>query len=307
LKNVFNIGGKILAVVSVLYLFAALKAHASELPPIHVDSLTIAGIGLSISYLICVQWITALAWIRLLRGANIVVSLKQAYVFMGKSQIAKYLPGNVFHYVSRVGLGMQAGLAAESLVLSIGVETALIAVAAGMVGSTMLIFSGARLKMFTNLEVPYYGYIVIGAILFLLLIIMIGSKRVRNWLLERKGYLNIRQLEIAFGMYLLIYVIIGVFIAYLVETAWQVHVAVSWYTFSCVFALSWVLGFIVPGAPGGIGIREAVFVGLLSNDIGEGLAVGLAILLRVITSVSDLITFGIAYYLGRVKNSTQTG
>jgi len=28
------------------------------------------------------------------------------------------------------------------------------------------------------------------------------------------------------------------------------------------FALAWVLGFIVPGAPGGIGIREVILAGL---------------------------------------------
>jgi uncharacterized membrane protein YbhN (UPF0104 family) len=56
-------------------------------------------------------------------------------------------------------------------------------------------------------------------------------------------------------------------------------------------------------------VREAVFVGLFESQMGAGLAVGLAVLLRFITILSDLLTFAIAsissyYQRSSMGNST---
>jgi uncharacterized membrane protein YbhN (UPF0104 family) len=88
----------------------------------------------------------------------------------------------------------------------------------------------------------------------------------------------------------------------LVTEVFSLHTDVSWYQFSSCYALAWLLGFIVPGAPGGIGIREAVFVSLFGHALGDGLAAGVAIALRLMTTISDLLTFVIATWL-RKKTS----
>ena len=55
------------------------------------------------------------------------------------------------------------------------------------------------------------------------------------------------------------------------------------------FAFAWVAGFVVLGAPAGLGVREAVLIGLLSPAIGAPQAMILTILHRGLTITVDLI------------------
>lgn len=81
----------------------------------------------------------------------------------------------------------------------------------------------------------------------------------------------------------------------LLTTLWGLDTNLQWYQLTWGFALAWVLGFIIPGAPGGIGIREVILASLYAQELGQGMAVGLSVVLRVITSLGDLATFALAY------------
>jgi uncharacterized protein (TIRG00374 family) len=56
-----------------------------------------------------------------------------------------------------------------------------------------------------------------------------------------------------------------------------------------VSSLSWLIGFLVVGAPGGLGVRESVFTGLLSASIGTSTALSLAIASRMIFVTVDFL------------------
>ena len=52
-------------------------------------------------------------------------------------------------------------------------------------------------------------------------------------------------------------------------------------------SLAWMVGYVTPGAPAGIGLREAVLALGLSPALGESEALVLALLYRLITTVTD--------------------
>ena len=60
---------------------------------------------------------------------------------------------------------------------------------------------------------------------------------------------------------------------------------------SGIFAIAWVAGFITPGAPGGLGVREAILVTVLTPLYGGGTAVALTIVLRICTFAADGLGF----------------
>ena len=60
---------------------------------------------------------------------------------------------------------------------------------------------------------------------------------------------------------------------------------------TCLFAVAWVAGYLTPGAPGGLGVREAMMVLLLSPVVGSGAAVGLGITMRITTTLGDAVAF----------------
>ena len=60
------------------------------------------------------------------------------------------------------------------------------------------------------------------------------------------------------------------------------------------FAAAWVLGLITPGAPGGMGVREAILVVCFAPLVGDGEAFTIALALRLVSILGD----GTAFLIG---------
>lgn len=61
------------------------------------------------------------------------------------------------------------------------------------------------------------------------------------------------------------------------------------------FSLSWLVGLIVPGAPGGIGVFEATAIALLGHDFPLGLLLGSVALYRLVSVASEAMGAGLAW------------
>jgi hypothetical protein len=57
------------------------------------------------------------------------------------------------------------------------------------------------------------------------------------------------------------------------------------------YTAAWFIGYITPGAPGGVGVREAALVVLLGPSLGEATALSVAAGLRLLTMLGDLLLF----------------
>lgn len=77
------------------------------------------------------------------------------------------------------------------------------------------------------------------------------------------------------------------------------------------FMLAWAFGFVVPGAPGGLGVREAAIVVGLSGYNSAGDAILFALTMRIISTLADLALFlcgrGVAVLYGREQKTTDVG
>jgi uncharacterized membrane protein YbhN (UPF0104 family) len=69
-------------------------------------------------------------------------------------------------------------------------------------------------------------------------------------------------------------------------------------------AASWVAGFVVIGAPGGLGVREAAFVALAGGALGESEALLLIGLFRIATFLGDTLLFAAGALALRGANAT---
>ena len=59
------------------------------------------------------------------------------------------------------------------------------------------------------------------------------------------------------------------------------------WTLTGIFALAWVAGFLTPGAPGGLGVREAILVAALDPIYGGAPALAVTVCLRLVTTAGD--------------------
>ncbi len=67
--------------------------------------------------------------------------------------------------------------------------------------------------------------------------------------------------------------------------------------------ISWMAGFVVVGVPGGIGVREAVFISMMTAPLGAGVAVSAAVLSRVVSIVVDLVGAAVSVLIARTDPS----
>jgi hypothetical protein len=65
------------------------------------------------------------------------------------------------------------------------------------------------------------------------------------------------------------------------------------------YAVAWIAGLVTPGAPAGLGIREAILVGTLSQIFDAGTALGVTISMRVVSILGDGIAFVAALIIKR--------
>jgi uncharacterized membrane protein YbhN (UPF0104 family) len=61
-----------------------------------------------------------------------------------------------------------------------------------------------------------------------------------------------------------------------------------------LFAAGWIAGFLTPGAPAGLGVRDAILLAGLTPLYGGREAVGITLVLRLVTTVGDGIGFLLA-------------
>jgi uncharacterized membrane protein YbhN (UPF0104 family) len=71
--------------------------------------------------------------------------------------------------------------------------------------------------------------------------------------------------------------------------AFDLQGALGWTGWLAGFALAWTAGLVVPGAPGGLGVFEAVLLLRLASQIPEAPLLAIAIAYRVVVTLADLL------------------
>jgi uncharacterized membrane protein YbhN (UPF0104 family) len=209
-----------------------------------------------------------------------------------KTQIYKYIPSNLMHVVARIYFATKLGPSKANVVQSyfleivfmvlIGLIIVLTSVYIGAFSlsdeliSKIRDFSGGKVKAFS------FGILIFGA----LAIIFYLFKALRNYKnsLSSENIMRILKLFVLlvcffFGMGSLEFFVfsnlLGMDIGYLYVV--------------CLFTITWLGMFIIPGAPGGIGIREFIVIALLAPIYGpDDPTIGILIF-RVVTVLGDAL------------------
>jgi hypothetical protein len=177
--------------------------------------------------------------------ASHALATRELVAILGQAQIAKYLPGNVGHHLTRSALAIERGIPFRAVARTLTLEALLLAATA----------TGGALLAAPLLRPEWRRAVLAYALNFLLL----GSALA----------------------------LVGVAVADLSLGALPRVIA--------VFALSWVAGFVVPAAPAGLGVREAVLLALLPLSSTRALPVVFGF--RLATTLGDLLSLGLGTVL----------
>lgn len=225
-----------------------------------------------------INGLLALGWHHLLRHRSERQSLVWSLGVYALTQLSKYIPGNVFQFAGRQIMGGTAGLGQKSLLYSSAMEILFLVLAA-------LCFVPVLLPVAFPGVLPYASA-GLAALLLLALPPCVHT-------------MGGRRLGIAATAYATFVVLSGaIFLGVLTLCGGQLTSGHDALTVVGAFVISWLAGLLTPGAPAGIGVREAILLLLLDDLVAESVVVTSVVTGRVVTTIGDVVFFGIGLLVG---------
>jgi len=267
--------GSFLALAGIVFIGFRLHSYTLEFDVLRIRTVGWVFIAaLSIIYG-AANFFLASAWWHLLQNFRLPVSRLESTRIYGISQLAKYVPGNIFHLAARQAFGISGGLApgafAKSTIWELG----------------LLIVAGAQ-----------FGWLILPSImshfpesisLFLLLTSIALTGKVLQSIFGRQVlYSFLWQI-----LFMLVSSLIFIFLILMISdgkglTVWH------WLTIGGAYIVAFIVGLVTPGAPAGSGIRELILLFMLNDVVGEKDLLMAVLLTRLVTVVGDFLFFAVA-------------
>ena len=269
-----------MALIGVVFVFAKLYSYSTDINFAIFNARTWALIAfLALVYGLS-NLMLAQAWHKLLQHLGVSVAAPWAICAFGVSQIAKYVPGNIFQLVGRQAMGAAAGLSHWPLAKSAVWELGLIAVAGAMFGLLVLPVLTEHIAALTSLTFFVASLITIVFVL---------------------NYLFSKAIVLAFLLYVSFLLLSGMLFLGLIELITENNVikVTDWPALIGAYVVAWLVGLVTPGAPAGIGVRELALLFLLTGMVGEAELVMAVALGRLVTASGDGLFFIASSMYGR--------
>ena len=271
--------GTALAAIAAAYVAVRfLRGEGDAAPPGIPAVLWLCAAGLSVPYA-GAHALLALAWRTLLEMQGTGATAAWSMRTYGLSQLAKYLPGNVAHLASRQLLGASAGVPHAVLARSSLYELAGLAAAGVLLSLPALPLIDGRLVRWA--APPAAAAVVLAALVAIRLKAGVRPARVL-------------ALHVVFLLTASL-----VFTSLLVLTVPDADRRFSWSAAGGAYTAAWLAGFVTPGAPAGLGVRELVLVFLLDGRAAEQDLLTAVVLSRAVTLLGDTLFFAAAACTGR--------
>lgn len=303
--------GNLIAVIAVLIFLYLAVTESSALTTLSLGAEQILSLLAVFPVYVVAIAFGALAWTRLLRGTGTYCRPLLGVQIVFLSQAAKYIPGNVAHHVGRVTLAQQHQLPLSTTLFSMFLETLWTLSVASLVSAGALIAGGKAL--YAGLpELPSWQ--VLAGLCVASLILPLGGQRLFSWAttwwsrrqqtvpatLTMPGLLTFWEVSL---LYIANYLTLGLILTLI---AGQLFLTENndLLLLSGIFAIAWTIGFITPGAPAGLGVRELMLVGMLTPVYDAEIAVGVTATLRLVTVLGDGLVFLCGFALAKLARDS---
>ena len=245
-----------------------------------------------------------LGWRRCLSLLGVRPSMMRVFYGYFVGQLGKYVPGGIWPIVGRAEMarrdGVSASIAYGSTALSMGITylAAILTVAGAFLTGGA---SDGGLEWWPVLLLLPIGFLALHPV-------------VVRWALALLSRFRKRELEVlvpswATSVSLLIQHVpswFGISTATWLVASTLSPGAVSFRNIVLATCLSWVVGFLAVGVPGGIGVREAVFVAT-ATTLPMGTAAAVSLIARILFIVVDLLGAGLVTVAVASRRRSESG
>lgn len=289
IKTIFTTLGKLLGILGLIYLFYTLSQQYtfSTFAESFRDILPLTPLLVILNIISILLGIYA--WQMMLQhyGSKL-LDFITSYYFFAKTEISKYLPGNVFHFIGRQVLAEQIGIT-QTQMAKISLLFSLLLLVATVLSSTVIAIFISLIPTFIYYLMLLASILAISGVALSYTSFPMGIKIKMNIILG---------LSVA---------IQGIILASIV--LYQLN-SFEWQLFllcATIYIISWLIGFVTPGASGGLGVREGAFITIISFlhvDISSEIIVFSVLLVRLINILVDIVLFISTFLLKSKINTT---
>lgn len=305
ITGIFRIFGNMLMLASLIFIIRSIAASSVKWADFFRLQ-TFFAVPCLATVLAAGIYIMALAWKVILEAVS---GNKQSFLEIAsvytRSNLGKYLPGNVMHMVMRNTMGKSIKANQGEMALSTLFEMCLVALTGFMFAAIL------SWRNLANIIEKHQGasqlFIILGVVG--VIVLAVCSIVWKTAILSRIRTIRVKDIIRVFSTCLISY---GFTISLLgmvmvVNLSFQVSLSMPdvTKTFSA-YVISWLIGLIVIGAPGGLGVREATFLFLMNGVCDQEVILSAAVINRVTTTLGDLVAAGGGVIIKRhlVKRST---
>jgi uncharacterized membrane protein YbhN (UPF0104 family) len=272
------------------FLLKTLQTHWREVASLRIDAAGLACLAIALGITLLAHIFAGYVWAWIFKDlAHPMAGAWGAQVYL-KTNIAKYLPGNVWHFYGRVSAATKVGIPVEAATLSVVLEPLLMAAAA-----CILAIVGIQ-------QLVTHSNSIFGLQLLVPILILCGIhpkffnpvlKRVSKLKKNTSQTLRIHRYplvpllgEIGFlGLRSLGFILTLSAITPIDPTSFSLLIG--------AFSWAWLLGLITPGLPGGVGVFEAVILALLGQHFPAGEILGVVALYRLVNTIAEGLGAGL--------------
>lgn len=293
--------GWLVVATAMAFFIHRVVVNAGHMPHVAWNATTVAvGIGSSVVAAFAIV-LSAVIWQVLLRDQALHIPWPRIISLYLVAQFGKYLPGNVGQYVGRAVLGKAVGIPLPVTLATMVTEVLWGAgTALGLAALSLYLFFGSALSFLPSwanaagLAIGFLGLLAspwLGITLAKRLIPGLVARLFGVNGISAPGWMAALQVS-------LLYVTCSLCMGIVLQ--WQSHYlfgapSAPLLQVSGFFALAWLAGFALPGAPAGIGVRESMMVLLFTPLVGEGTAIALSVTCRLATTLADVLAFVIGW------------
>ncbi len=282
LKLIANQIGKLLGIIGLVYVLYTLSQEYTWQSFIHkfaqIRPLVPALILLNIVSIV----LGISAWyILLLHYAQKPFGFVVAYYYFAKTEIAKYLPGNIFHFIGRQTIASKIGLSQKEMA-----HTSFLFIVFILVGT---LFAGTLFSIFTS-GLPLY---LPSLLFFISLLVTYIIYKIYPTISTKHKVSSIGYFTLSIALQGMI---LGMIIMYQLDTFdYSLFLLLGG-----IYIISWLIGFITPGASGGLGVREGAFIAIihfLHLSIDTDIIIFSVLLTRLVNILVDILVYLSTYMI----------
>jgi len=308
-NKVVRLVGNLLTCIAIIYIGKKLYSYDIDFTIIKEQSTMSIMFILVIVYMMCVI-LECLPWRALIYEiASIKISFIEISVIFTKANILKYVPGNVFQYVGRNELAVKKDIKHSDVAFSTIIDV-IWKLSTNCIVAILIYWNGMISWINyqgLSIQIIVVALVVLCAIIAIVILLSRKFHEQANRLRTKLKCINKKSFNFCLVRNFIFYSIQCVVTSIITFTIFKIvsPIEISMLDFRIYIGailVAWIIGFVTLGAPGGLGVREAVLIFLLKDVMVDDIILLGVVISRVVSIVGDLAAFICIQIIYRFSN-----